>query len=586
MKKQCTGMVGDVKNNKLEIRQCDRVPLDDNSMCEQHNKYYGMITDEQLNLIANWAIGDEFGSIGYCTHCNRFIFGDDIHEKILPFCDDCMNDGNEEKTDDKIEPKTKLCSKCKTVLDINFKYAKCDSCRERERMKDQRARDKIRELNKKNKDNPYCISCCKQYGLEHYQSENGQTEVCQTCRNKMKEVEKNRGKRHRNWKEEMDNNPERKQKKEQWKSDNYDKVAKYSMDSRGRKIERLGIDEYRKQQADSAAKYRKKNPDKMNEYNKKKRSDVSQKIKIYKRKSKDRGEEWNLTDDEASDLIKGNCFYCNDPCPIDSLNGIDRLENNGHYDIENCVSCCMECNDIKRCLDPIIFIKRAEHILTYNGIVNGELHYDLYYDYNASSYDSYKDRATKHNIKFSLTVSNYDTLTEDDCYICGKKTDDNHSNGIDRFDNNIGYDIFNSRSCCAECNYMKNDFVFAKFIDKLYKIYKNHIMNITSDISESNLCNNDDIPKHIISHKLYSKFGKSKYDTKYGTTDIDYSLLNRKSIVKTNKKRMTDAEKQDIRIGNQLEKNKKLINNNTNDEYKLQKISRLKELNSNKISEL
>lgn len=485
--------------------------------------------------------------------------------------------------------KSKLCNKCKTVLDINFKYVNCDSCREKERIKDRNARDKIRELNKNDPNNPYCINCNKQYGLDHYQSEKGKTDVCLTCRDKMKAVEKKRNKRHRNWKEEMDRNPDRKQKKEQWKQDNYDKVAKYSMDSRGRKIERLGIDEYRKLQASYAAKYRKNNPDKMKYYNEKKRSDVNQKIKVYKRKAKNRGDDWNLTNKEAYDLILGDCFYCNDSSMGDNLNGIDRINNVEHYDIENCVSCCKQCNNIKRCLDPIIFIKRTEHILTYQKIINGDLNYNLYYNYEGTSYENYKDRAESNGIEFSLSVGDYNKLIINDCYICGKKTDENHTNGIDRYNNFDGYNITNVRSCCGECNYMKSNLPFVIFIDKLYKIYKYHIMNIIDDVLLidnylSNARNYDDIYNYLISIKLFEKLGKLRYIGCYGPVDINYSLLNRKSIVKSKKIILTKIEKQAIRKENQLEKDKRLINNNTNDEYKLQKISQLKKLRLEKIS--
>jgi hypothetical protein len=72
-----------------------------------------------------------------------------------------------------------------------------------------------------------------------------------------------------------------------------------------------------------------------------------------------------------------------------------------------------------------------------------------------------------------MTEEDYYKLIHEACYVCGKKSDDNHTNGIDRFDNERGYTFHNSNACCTECNIMKKDFDFFLFLERLEKIYQN-----------------------------------------------------------------------------------------------------------------
>jgi len=73
-----------------------------------------------------------------------------------------------------------------------------------------------------------------------------------------------------------------------------------------------------------------------------------------------RGFEWNLTKEEFNKLIHSDCYYCGaKPTEIQSLkrhnktnvpilvNGIDRVDSNKGYTIDNCVPCCTTCNRMK-----------------------------------------------------------------------------------------------------------------------------------------------------------------------------------------------------------------------------------------------
>lgn len=88
----------------------------------------------------------------------------------------------------------------------------------------------------------------------------------------------------------------------------------------------------------------------------------------YVRDSRRRNLDFTLTQEEFIDLVTKNCFYCGSPpdritysrqnrTRIDespAVNrtgfthlGIDRVNNNSGYSIENCVPCCQPCNTAK-----------------------------------------------------------------------------------------------------------------------------------------------------------------------------------------------------------------------------------------------
>jgi hypothetical protein len=79
----------------------------------------------------------------------------------------------------------------------------------------------------------------------------------------------------------------------------------------------------------------------------------------YKRGAKTRGLDFNLTKDQFFYLTQQNCAYC-DAEPVTKriprvktklsdyiYNGIDRVNSDLGYEMDNCVSCCSICNRMK-----------------------------------------------------------------------------------------------------------------------------------------------------------------------------------------------------------------------------------------------
>ncbi len=104
--------------------------------------------------------------------------------------------------------------------------------------------------------------------------------------------------------------------------------------------------------------------------------------------------------------------------------------------------------------------------------------------------DRYKGNARRngHGRKehsFKLTEEQFKKLTKKDCYYCrtspsqiykGNKGRNNGYyiyNGIDRIDNNLGYTIENTVTCCIKCNKAKSNMTLQDFRNWVKKIYDN-----------------------------------------------------------------------------------------------------------------
>lgn len=180
---------------------------------------------------------------------------------------------------------------------------------------------------------------------------------------------------------------------------------------------------------------------------------------------------FSLTEDIFQDMIKKPCNYCGimQEC---GYNGIDRINSSGIYEIENCTSCCQICNYLKNKDTTETFTQRIEHILTHNKLIDGKLYPQLFSNHTKVSYSIYKNSAKFRSKEFKLTDEEFKNTIKNNCYICGKSPNINHRNGIDRFDNSIGYLIDNCRACCHTCNFTKNDYSFQDMLRKMIMINK------------------------------------------------------------------------------------------------------------------
>lgn len=384
---------------------------------------------------------------------------------------------------------------CRTKLEQSYMFSKCQDCLTIDREKDKARRGGVKEQNVVvvvgETTEKGCTVCCKILPIEEFRGIRREiTATCRSCRDDNKVQDMRRDREHRNEIARVNEaKPERVEVKKQWREDNYEKVAEYWMNSRQHKIEEIGVEEYLKNNAEQAKNWRENNPEKVKQNNENKINSIELQYGVYKRSADLKQLDFIITFEEYAEIVKNPCHYCG-VLHNRGFNGIDRENNKKGYILENCVSCCKMCNYMKKSLSGDVFVNRAEHILTYNNFISGKTYPELFADHN-TYYCDYKNRALKKQLDFRLIPTDYDNITKQPCYICGKENTKTHKNGIDRYDNdiNVGYILENCRPCCGECNYMKRDYYYDDMFDKLKMIYEYNNTKETSDEGENNIEN-------------------------------------------------------------------------------------------------
>ncbi len=91
-------------------------------------------------------------------------------------------------------------------------------------------------------------------------------------------------------------------------------------------------------------------------------------------------------------------------------------------------------------------------------------------------YNSYKSSAKARGHSFNLSKKQFHMFFGKNCFYCGEKIE---FVGIDRFDNEMGYDLDNCVPCCSVCNKMKLNIEYEKFIQKCKQIVSVYYGNRT-----------------------------------------------------------------------------------------------------------
>lgn len=422
---------------------------------------------------------------------------------------------------------------CRETMEPSYKFARCQECLKKDREKDHEKRGAVVP-------GKQCTVCCKEYPAEMFQGLKGTTLTCKNCRDTFKRADEKRDLDHVNeLARKNEKKPERKAVKAAWKEENYEKVAMYCLKHRQKQIE-TDVDEYHKHNAEIAKAWRDKNPEKVQEAYKKKNENIDYSYLNYERNAQLKQLDFKLTKEEFFDIVQQNCSYCG-IMQEKGFNGIDRVDSSVGYITENCVTCCAMCNFMKKCLDKQTFLQRIEHILSYNKFVEGKLHPQAFRDYNPT-FISYLDKCGKRDISFDITQDEFYECTKQNCYLCGKANTLTHTNGIDRINSDIGYTKANIHTCCANCNYMKNNYTYKEFMDKCSLIYEHSIKNNniiienivieTRDIVKGNKVSSEErkeqnrINKQALRDRLIAKYG-----------DEEYRKMHAKQIAENRRKR-------------------------------------------------
>lgn len=108
----------------------------------------------------------------------------------------------------------------------------------------------------------------------------------------------------------------------------------------------------------------------------------------------------------------------------------------------------------------------------------------LFPDNRAKSdiFSELRTNARSRNQVWELSKPDFERLTQGPCAYCGTVKSNSRKakngpdifayNGIDRVDNELGYTISNSVSCCKLCNRGKNDSPKSVFLDWIKRVYE------------------------------------------------------------------------------------------------------------------
>lgn len=374
-------------------------------------------------------------------------------------------------------PCTQYIRGCRNIIHMTSKYKRCEECRELERKKDQVKRNKAKQQNETatNPNTKCCTTCCKTHPIEFFMGEKGkETVTCKYCRESDKLQNTRRDKEHRREQNRKYEESElRKKQKKEWKSSNWDKVVNAWKNYRKKKRE-TDLVGFLAKNAENAKQWRNKNPDAVQLQYERTKNTLECQYKIYVQSAKHRNIDFNVSFEDYKSIVENHCYYCGVLNEKRGFQGMDRIDSSQGYFAANCVACCPMCNYIKGRLTQTYFFERIEHILTHCGKISGSQYPDSFKNYLCVSYSSYKQRANKNNWSFTLTQENYNHITNQPCYLCGKPNTPQHKNGIDRVDSSIGYVMENCKPCCGGCNYMKNNFNIETWMSQLMRIQSQH----------------------------------------------------------------------------------------------------------------
>lgn len=108
--------------------------------------------------------------------------------------------------------------------------------------------------------------------------------------------------------------------------------------------------------------------------------------------------------------------------------------------------------------------------------------------------NNYKINARKKKRIFNIDDKTFFTLTQMPCYFCGStpsnickngfNNGDFTYNGLDRLDNNLGYESYNVVPCCKRCNLAKHTMTvqeFKQWIELVYNNFNKKVSDVSSD---------------------------------------------------------------------------------------------------------
>jgi hypothetical protein len=134
------------------------------------------------------------------------------------------------------------------------------------------------------------------------------------------------------------------------------------------KADPIRLEKYREKDRRNKAKRYQNDPllkKKLNEKQKAYYRTIGGKFLFYRRWSRIRNIEFDLTKDEMNVLWQKPCSYCGNE--IETI-GIDRIDSENGYKKENITSCCSRCNRMKSATTKEDFLNHCHNIVKHNNL--------------------------------------------------------------------------------------------------------------------------------------------------------------------------------------------------------------------------
>jgi hypothetical protein len=320
------------------------------------------------------------------------------------------------------------------------------------------------------------------------------------------------------------------------------------------------------------AKHYKENIEKYRITNKENRKILEYQYSNLKSNAARRNIVFELTLDQYKSKRTMLCHYCNKQLE-ETGNCLDRIDNAIRiYNDTNTTPCCHICNYLKGSIlseEETLFAILALKKFHIDGILPEKIMHSLYSPKAQLTGKKLKYKYThfKANLKFrnftsSLSFEDFVALfKKSECFYCGGE-----STGLDRIDNNIGYDISNCVPCCKACNHIKGDiFEYEETFVMINAIQRVRMSHIDDHKPSCIICDTSDSAKWFrhpdentyLCSDHYKDIFKQKNE--YYDSQIDFPAISNKFYERLSIRRETRDKHISTYSLSTYEKYKKLI---------------------------
>jgi hypothetical protein len=140
-------------------------------------------------------------------------------------------------------------------------------------------------------------------------------------------------------------------------------------------------------------------------------------------------------------------------------------------------------------------------------------------------WNHYVKGAKKRGINFQISKTRFNELILQTCFYCDYKKE-GEVNGIDRVDNNKGYQDDNVVTCCEVCNQLKGSQHPQEFIDKMRVIYLYYCNKTPTELVEK--WKTTYLSRAIPTYKTYNK-GANSRNIEFKLTETDFANIVKQS---------------------------------------------------------